>query len=50
MLLLGVEPWHWAVSGAVLGLITLALLFFTNHRLGISTSFEDVCAIASKAT
>ena len=37
-------PLHWAVAGAGIGLITLALLFVANRRLGISTGFEDVCS------
>jgi uncharacterized protein len=37
-------PLHWAVAGAGIGLITLALLFLANRRLGISTGFEDVCS------
>lgn len=40
------EPLHWAVAGVAIALITLALLFLTNRRLGISTGFEDVCALA----
>jgi uncharacterized protein len=49
MLLIGVPAWHWAIGGAVLASVTLALLWLANRRLGISTSFEDVCAIASRA-
>ena len=37
-------PLHWAVAGAGIALITLALLFLANRRLGISTGFEDVCS------
>src|SRR5262245_65448116 len=37
-------PIHWAVAGAGIALITLALLFLANRRLGISTGFEDVCS------
>ncbi len=48
LILTAEPPWHWAISGVLLGLITLALLFLTNHRLGISTSFESVCALASR--
>ena len=36
---------HWAVAGAAIAAVTLALLFFTNRRLGISSSFEDLCSL-----
>ncbi len=39
------EPIHWALAGALLGAITLLLLFVTNQRLGISTGFENLCAL-----
>jgi hypothetical protein len=38
-------PIHWAVAGAGIALVTLALLFLANRRLGLSTSFEDVCSL-----
>jgi len=38
-------PIHWALAGALLGGITLLLLWFTNQRLGISTGFENLCAL-----
>src|SRR5882672_5893215 len=37
-------PVHWAVGGAGIAVITLALLFIANQRLGISTALEDVCS------
>jgi uncharacterized membrane protein YedE/YeeE len=37
-------PMHWAVAGAGISVITLALLFLGNRRLGLSSSFEDVCS------
>jgi len=37
-------PIHWFAAGAGLALITLALLFVANRRLGISTGLEDVCS------
>ena len=49
LILNGVQPIHWAVGGATIGLITLALLFISNRRLGISTGFEDMCAIVLDA-
>ena len=44
LILHGLTPIHWAVAGAGIALITLALLFVANRRLGISTGFEDVCS------
>lgn len=38
-------PLHWAVGGALIGVITLLLLWLTNQRLGISTGFENVCSL-----
>ena len=32
-------------TGAAIGLVTLALLWVTNQRLGISTGFENLCAL-----
>ena len=40
------EPWHWAIAGAAIAAITLSLLWLTNRRLGISTGFENLCALA----
>jgi len=45
LILHDLAPWHWALAGAALGLITLALLWATNQRLGISTGFENLCAL-----
>jgi uncharacterized protein len=39
------EPIHWALAGALLGAITLLLLWVTNQRLGISTGFENLCSL-----
>jgi hypothetical protein len=36
---------HWATAGALIAVVTLALLFIGNRRLGISTGFEDVCSL-----
>ena len=38
------QPWHWAVSGAVIGLIVPLLLILGNKKFGISSSFRHVCA------
>ena len=40
---------HWAVAGAAIAAITLILLIVSNHRLGISTGFEDVCSLVLDA-
>jgi uncharacterized membrane protein YedE/YeeE len=45
LILHGLAPIHWAVAGASIAAITLALLFIANRRLGISTGFEDVCSL-----
>lgn len=47
LLMSGEAPWHWALSGAALGAITLLLLWTTNIRLGISTSYESFCSLVS---
>ncbi len=49
LILHGLEPWHWAVAGLGIGAITLLLLWVTNQRLGISTGFENLCALVIKA-
>jgi uncharacterized membrane protein YedE/YeeE len=38
-------PIHWALGGAAIAAITVALIFLTNRRLGISTAFEDICSL-----
>src|SRR5437899_8122583 len=45
LILNGLPPLHWAVGGAVIAAVTLALLIVGNRRLGISTGFEDVCSL-----
>jgi uncharacterized membrane protein YedE/YeeE len=40
----GLPPIHWAAAGAVIAAVTLALLYFGNRRLGISSGFEDLCS------
>jgi uncharacterized membrane protein YedE/YeeE len=49
LILHGLEPLHWSLAGAAIGFITLLLLWSTNRRLGISTGFENLCALAVKA-
>lgn len=41
-------PLHWALAGALIGAITLLLLWVGNQRLGISTGFENLCALVVK--
>lgn len=38
------QPWHWAVSGTVIGLIVPLLLVLGNKKFGISSSFRHICA------
>ncbi len=38
-------PLPWWLAGALIGVITLVLLWVTNQRLGISTGFENLCAL-----
>jgi uncharacterized membrane protein YedE/YeeE len=46
LILHDLEPMHWAIAGAVIAAVTLALLYLANRRLGISTGFEDLCSLA----
>src|SRR6059036_963851 len=46
LILHNLSPMHWAAGGAVIAAVTLALLFVANRRLGISSSFEDLCSLA----
>lgn len=36
---------HWAIAGAVIAAVMLTLLYVGNRRLGVSTGFEDACAL-----
>jgi hypothetical protein len=49
LILHDLPPWHWALSGAAIGAITLVLLWVTNQRLGISTGFENLCALVVRS-
>lgn len=49
LILNDVTPLHWALGGAAIGAITLALLFVGNRRLGVSTGFENICALVVDA-
>jgi uncharacterized membrane protein YedE/YeeE len=43
------HPYHWATAGAAIGAITLLLLWLGNQRLGVSTGYENLCALAVNA-
>lgn len=49
LILHGAPPMHWAVAGTAIAALTLALLWVTNRRLGISTGFEDLCSLVLDA-
>ncbi len=49
LILNNLTPMHWAAGGAAIGVVTLALMFLLNRRLGISTGFEDVCSLVLRA-
>lgn len=38
------QPWHWAVAGALIGLIVPVLLLIGNKKLGVSSSMRHLCA------
>lgn len=39
------QPWPWYVVGPLLGLIVPLLLLAGGKQFGISTSFQDICAM-----
>lgn len=41
----GTSFWPWWQGGAAIGAITLLLLWLGNQRLGLSTGFENLCAL-----
>jgi len=43
------EPYHWAIAGAGIGVLTLILLGIGKRRLGVSTGFENVCGLVLNA-
>jgi uncharacterized membrane protein YedE/YeeE len=49
LILHDLEPIHWAIAGACIAAITLTLLYVGNRRLGVSTGFENVCALVIRA-
>ena len=50
LILNGLAPIHWAVAGAGIAAVTLALLLVSRRRLGISTGFEDICSLVLRQT
>ena len=46
LILTHTPPLHWAIAGASIAMVTLALLFLANRRLGISSMLEDICSLA----
>lgn len=38
------QPWHWAVSGLVIAVITLGLAL-AGQRFGVSSAYENFCSI-----
>ena len=46
LILHNLTPIHWALAGAGIAAVTLTLLFVANRRLGLSSSFEDLCSFA----
>ena len=49
LILNDIQPIHWALAGSLIGLLTLAMLFIVNRRLGVSTGFESLCALGVSA-
>jgi uncharacterized membrane protein YedE/YeeE len=46
LILHGLAPLHWALAGAGIAAVTLALLFLANRRLGISGGLDELCSLA----
>jgi len=49
LILNDMTPWHWAVGGAAIGVFVVVLQFVANRSFGISTGFESLCALGSRA-
>jgi len=41
------EPWPWWIGGPLIGLFVIALLLLERKQLGISSSYQFVCAKVS---
>lgn len=49
LILTGEEPIPWWLAGAGIAFVTLALLWVSGNRLGVSTGFENVCSLVVRA-
>jgi uncharacterized membrane protein YedE/YeeE len=38
------QPWHWSVSGVMISLVMLSLIYL-GQRFGVSSSFKAICTI-----
>lgn len=38
------QPWHWIISGTIIGLTVPTLLLIGNKRLGVSSFMRHICA------
>lgn len=47
LILHDMQPIHWALAGAGIAAIVLAMQALKNTSLGISTSFENLCSLVS---
>jgi uncharacterized membrane protein YedE/YeeE len=45
LVLHNLPPLHWALAGSGIAGVMVILVFVSNHRLGISTGFEDICSL-----
>ncbi len=44
-----IAPYHWAIAGTGIGVLTLVLLTVARKRLGISTGIENICSLVIPA-
>ena len=49
LILNDLSPWHWALGGLGIAVVTILMLAIANKRLGISTGFESLCSLGLKA-
>jgi len=47
LILNDLAPLHWALAGLAIAAITVFLQYWANRSLGISTGFENLCALVS---
>jgi uncharacterized protein len=43
------QPWHWSISGILIGLIVPGLLILGNKPFGISSTLRQICAVCVPA-